>query len=461
MISLKLFSRIRGYPPWVILLVLNLLVSLFFIFYILYRGNQPVYDIGDELEYRRLAINLIQGNGYSLSYAYPFKPTMQREPLYPFLLAISYLLFGYNDMPIYLFQIVLHALTAIIIFYLTLSISDNRGIAWCAAVFTSLSPSLVDISLFIMTETVFTFLLALDLLIAAKALKNNSFKLFIALGLLLGITTLCRAVGIFLVPIIILLLFIQNKQRAVRYALIMLLIFTFTISPWLIRNKIISGRFQFNTKGSEVLWDMTSGLDSSNKELFATMVASFSDSLGRRLYKTQLENVLGRNNMANNLYRSQQRIDEISTDKLYFSKAIEKISKKPLKYFILSLINLVRYNPNFSVMYVFKRRDLSLMSTVSALSYDFPIIDKIIMMIFKASFFLILILMLKGMFFVRKELKNWILPISVIIYFNFLHALVSSAPRHNFPVQPYYFMFAAVAMQRVYMKYRDSARIKI
>jgi hypothetical protein len=54
---------------------------------LLFYGTEVV---GDAVEYDRIALNLVQGHGYSLDLSAPFEWTTQREPLYPLFLASVY-----------------------------------------------------------------------------------------------------------------------------------------------------------------------------------------------------------------------------------------------------------------------------------------------------------------------------------------------------------------------------------
>ena len=61
-----------------------------------YWGSGVVQG-GDAPEYRRLAENLLERHGFSLSVGSPYEPTARRAPGYPLFLALVYTVFGRSD----------------------------------------------------------------------------------------------------------------------------------------------------------------------------------------------------------------------------------------------------------------------------------------------------------------------------------------------------------------------------
>ena len=140
---------------------------LFGIFFILI-SDHPL--INDATIYDILGLNLARGNGFSLTpIAFSFTPTSYRAPAYPFFLAGIYKVFGHSYTLVYLLQTLLFSLTCLFVYFSARNIFDEK-IARYSALFTALCPTLANYSTYILTETLFTFLLCFEAWILTKIL---------------------------------------------------------------------------------------------------------------------------------------------------------------------------------------------------------------------------------------------------------------------------------------------------
>src|SRR3990172_7593564 len=147
--------------------------------------------IVDERHYVRLAINLLDGNGFAWG---PGQTTSVRPPLYPTLLAVIWSVTGPGDLQaIRLCQIVLSLVTTACVYLVGRKVFGVQVGAYAAAA-SWLYPSLVFFNFTILTETLFTFLLVTFLLLAIWLIKTPRLWIAAATGVTLGAAALTRSV---------------------------------------------------------------------------------------------------------------------------------------------------------------------------------------------------------------------------------------------------------------------------
>ena len=195
---------------------------------------------GDAPTYYVLAENLIDGIGYR--YSADTLPTARRTPGYPLLLAAIFKVFGRDFNAVRGVQCVLDVLTAFLVFALATILLRNTGAALLAALAYALYPPAILSTTYIMTETAYTFLLVLFTLCCVVALRNSSYSLFAASGILIGLATLTRP-GVFLLPLVLLVVCIIAKPSSWRGMILLLIAFTITMLPWGLRNSRDMGKF--------------------------------------------------------------------------------------------------------------------------------------------------------------------------------------------------------------------------
>lgn len=131
-------------------------------------------------------------------------------------------------------------------------------VAVISSLVTAIYPTLVTCSRVIMTETLFSFLLALwALLVVTKDEKLATIKNQAISGFLLGLMTLTRGVTL-LLPLLVPLwgFFRWRRRKTIAFSLCLTVLFyALTLAPWTIRNYAIHGRFvPVATEGGELLW---------------------------------------------------------------------------------------------------------------------------------------------------------------------------------------------------------------
>ncbi len=182
--------------------------------------------------------------------------TTFRAPLYPSFLAIIYFFNGINDGRFFaarLAQTVIGALLAPLTYYTARYFSDqmeeskNKKIGIIAAWIVAVYPMLLIFPIALATENLFFLLVlagVLSLLKLTKLTTSPDSRLttfyFLLSGFLLGLAALTRSVILPFAGLAILWVWFILKQR--RGALLAVLALVLTITPWIIRNSLLTGK---------------------------------------------------------------------------------------------------------------------------------------------------------------------------------------------------------------------------
>ena len=208
------------------LFALALIVRLLFIF-----SSHGDVVTPDGALYGNIATHLLQGEGFIQdARSYPIVV----PPFYPIFLALIYAIFGVgNSTAVLVIQAILGALTVVFV-YETAKELFNR---W-AGLFAGLLFSIYSVSIywtgFVLTETLFTFLVVVFTYVLARLLRSKAtYWTAGLLGLIWGITCLTRPHLLFFIPFLWVLLFIVQKRRGLKLAGISTLLLLMTIIPWI------------------------------------------------------------------------------------------------------------------------------------------------------------------------------------------------------------------------------------
>ena len=223
----------------------------------------PAYEArlleGDSIDYITLARNILTHKSFSLDAALPLRPALSYTPGYPlFLIGASA---GTLNLPLILIaQNVVAALGAVLIFLLGLKILNHLKAAALGAAFYIFEPGTVFFTNQILTEALFLVCFLAGLLFFLRWLDSRSSANAALLALFLGLATYVRPNGQFI--LIILLAFMATRlwqtrelfsKKAVISLFLPLFIFALVLTPWIIRNKNVTGHRFFSTFGPYAL----------------------------------------------------------------------------------------------------------------------------------------------------------------------------------------------------------------
>lgn len=215
---------------------------------------------GDSTEYVQGALHLLQGD-------YATGPKWLRPPLYPLFLAATFAIVGADLSRAMLVQAIVTGLGVLPFAALGYAIFRRRDVALLSALIAALFVPFVAYGSVLFAEALFVALVAafFALLPYGETGELSHRRLFLA-GVLLGLATLTRAVGLFFIPLLVLGLFAdswknktQNSFRLSRNTLLgswFLVLGAFlVIAPWTLRNALVYDRLiVVDTNGGISFW---------------------------------------------------------------------------------------------------------------------------------------------------------------------------------------------------------------
>lgn len=246
---LKLSSKVSNHK---ILLLLIILLS-FILRYVsgeLLKEKQLQKSFYDDI-----ATNIINHKSFDMDIGWG-KNDAVRQPIYPLILSLVYILFGKSIETI----ILLHSIIGTTIVYMTFLIAKqlfNEKIGLLSAFITMSYPYYVVNTTAITDGPLFTLILSFLILTLLKSFKFPSFNKFLLAGFVFGIATLCRGTILpMLFFIIIGILFILRAEitKKIKFIFSFLFIFLIVIMPWLIKNYIVLGKPVITSSFGTALW---------------------------------------------------------------------------------------------------------------------------------------------------------------------------------------------------------------
>jgi 4-amino-4-deoxy-L-arabinose transferase-like glycosyltransferase len=203
-------------------------------------------------EMGRIARSLATGYGFSSPTDLPTGPSAWAPPLYPFILAGIFTLFGSytaaSGWVILAFNSIFGALTCVTLYRIAeriYGIGVARAAAWTWAVF----PYAIYWPVRVVWETSLSaFLLSLVLLLTLRmADEPPRPRAWITFGLLWGVITLTNTALLSMLPfcLIWLLYRLPHPSRQLVGMTVCLLVAALVVSPWLVRNYNVFGKFVF------------------------------------------------------------------------------------------------------------------------------------------------------------------------------------------------------------------------
>lgn len=215
-------------------LLLIVITSLFVrvIFLILY-SNPFTFFAEDSLDYYLIAKHA-EINGIMNWESH------ERDPLISFLI-IPFIKIFNESLSIFfirLFMIFLSTITCIVLYFLSLEITQNRKISLITSIVYCLYPYSIFLSNQLLTENLSSLLISLIALYFIKFINKDSLYHLVIASFLMGLLSLTRSSYIYLPVFLsfIILLTKKTNTKKFSYTVIIFLIFYLTLSPWIIKN---------------------------------------------------------------------------------------------------------------------------------------------------------------------------------------------------------------------------------
>ena len=181
----------------------------------------------------------------------PGHPSAYTQPLYGFFLVPLYWIFNRSWVTVGLAQIVVSAMTAILVYEIGRRFISSR-VGLLAAVATTLEPYLVWHDVHMNREILDQLLAAALVLLTLSVVRRPSLSLAIALGAVAGVAVLGN-VRLLLLPILLAVFVVAFRRDAVLPAVALVAAAALVAMPWLARNSASVGCFTMTTD-ARALW---------------------------------------------------------------------------------------------------------------------------------------------------------------------------------------------------------------
>ncbi|HPP30084.1 MAG TPA: glycosyltransferase family 39 protein [bacterium] len=377
------------------ILILFITAFLIRVAFVLTLKNNFYFD--DEFEYYRIAENFLSGKGFFVSEGLKgFRP-----PLYPILLSILYLL-KFNLIGIRIFQCIISALTVLLIYFTGKNLFSEKVALW-SSIIAVIYPYFIFYNGFLLTETLFIFFTTLTLYafitLSARPLS------WIKAGISSGLAGLCRPTMQLYLPVVLIHIACDKEKWKLKIKKIfyILLFFSLTLSPWIIRNYLVFGKFiPGTTMGGRVFWEGNN---------------PYSEGGPCRYFPEEIE-----------------KLPEVERDSAYYRKTIEVIRENPSRFLWLLQNKFKRF---WNVIPNASEFTKPLYRIISIFSFG------IMLPFFILGFFLTL----------TNSRANFIH--SLIVLFTVFHVIFLASIRYRVPLEPFYIILAVYGFFWLYNKVSD------
>ena len=331
--------------------------------------------------------------------------------------------------------------------------SQQSG-TFAAALFALSAIPLAWAARFLFTETLFTFLFLIFIMVYLRIWRSESFRWFLLLGVLLGIGTIIRSVLQFFVVIPVVIILLQNRtiQNKALVAIAILIGLLVTIAPFQLINYSHYGHYSVSTISGDVLFK---SIAQAKAMTDGTNFYEAQDSLRGQDWK-DIENPFDRSAIAKR-------------------QGIEYVLKHPQDFASLNLLGMVSFmigTEKSSYLYVIAKQEPQKLSHQRGFEL---FSERIIRNLkdFQKEYFLTPILLVKlsveyaliaaGLLILirRKQKALALFLILSIGYFIFVTAFQGRAPRYKIPVIPLYTIIGgggAILIKAYLNEWKDSLR---
>jgi hypothetical protein len=172
------------------------------------------------------------------------EPTVSRGPVYPVVVAFS-LLFGKRlfPLPLAIIQSILFGLICFLVHRITQRLFSSYSVSFFSTIICGFNPFVIKMTRVPFMETAMTLMILLIAMVFIRLEERLKLIDSVLLGLLLGISTLLKAVMMPLIALLPLLLLWYKSKQSLKLSFIIILVSLSVIAPWTYRNYELTGKF--------------------------------------------------------------------------------------------------------------------------------------------------------------------------------------------------------------------------
>jgi 4-amino-4-deoxy-L-arabinose transferase-like glycosyltransferase len=277
-------------------IIFNLILSLIItalIFLTVASGATNDPPTSDDLQYIVMGYNIQKYGTFSMdeSDIYDLEPTAYREPGYPSYLALCMKLHpalssmsldelledGLRNLR--QLQIPLIIITAFLAMYVAYKFTRNWLLAYIVLFLTGFSEVMAIISNHLLSENLAAVFILLCSIFLYKTYETKKIVYFVLMGISLAILTLIKAIFMYLIGILVIILIIllfkyakENKRKFIAGIILFVMSYSLIVGGWMFRNNTHFNQWTITNKGGIVLY-YRSKLDTMTaKEFMASFI---------------------------------------------------------------------------------------------------------------------------------------------------------------------------------------------
>jgi 4-amino-4-deoxy-L-arabinose transferase-like glycosyltransferase len=410
-------------------------VEAIIILIVLGNGHKAVMG-GDGQFYHETAINLLKHGVYSLntpSLSENPSPTLLRPPGYSSFLAGAYAVFGESFFILRVLQFFLIGAASLGIYLLAKCYCDETS-ARVSGILCVTYPPITFFAIYHLSETLATVLLIYAVYLAKIFIDKSTYLHALLAGALLGCMVLVRANFLLLVFFFaagfMLTAFFSHKHLSttcLKRISVFVISFFLVITPWLLRNKALTGKWIFSSSTFQSL--NVSVLQYNGKISYDLTDEEWKSCLADQ--RSRMEKA--KTNVAT---RPEQ---ELELEKSYRDSLSREVGK----------INVYQLPKNLllRIAHFWWPIDVSPPEIKSAFYHR----------VTQAHFLLISLLIFVGAWWRRQRLfSDWLLWCPALCL-TFAHLIFHVEPRYSLPARPLLLIYSSVAITAIFLKSKNAA----
>ena len=377
-------------------------------------GFAPPRDLwADAAAYHQIALNMVNGHGYSAATEAPFAPTRYRTPTYPVFIAAVYAVFGPNYEWVLVVQRLLGICTVYLVFLIAKTCWNTRA-CLIAALIAAAYPALVYYDNLLLRESLTGFLIAcIAYLFLLPGAKNRNHLL--GLGALFAVVSMCRPETLVLSGIVGYGLFkplrtLKNQWRSIAlFALPILMVWV----PWTARNYVTFGSLSPITNGlGSVLWfgNRWAEIGGDNR----------TDAAHQNLRESTLA------------VKAEIKAEEAKLDRTFFNAALRDLAGKPIWFARMTARKMVMF-----------------WKDANGVKKTLPAIHPALPVLVNTYYYTLLLLALFGAVYYRRHPQARAI-FGLILTYMMVYALLHVRNRYRIPILPLVFVLSAGGFQALW-----------
>ena len=292
----------------------------------IFSDERHSWEFGYEMG--QIAASIAEGRGFSWPpWSSRSGATAWMPPVYPFIMAFFFEIFGVFTqkaaLALIFFQTVVSTITCYIAYLLGKRVFNVRAGLVAALLLALYPPAIHFAAQKIWSTTLFTFCLLVLALFVIRIKNQPEHRYAIGLGLLIGLTSLIDPIVITSFPFIVVWLYRKSTLKhviVVKQVAIASILLLITITPWLIRNYLVFGKYVFlkSNFGNELYLGNNPYAD-----------GSFSASAVREILESRSAQLLS--------------LDEPSRNRILLGEAMRFIAENPGRFIRLTVARILHY----------------------------------------------------------------------------------------------------------------------